>query len=70
MASIEQGKNVGSSTHYESILQQRKSGKVVIRRRDEMCDSPFDDEGENIDLMSISNFSKRYMSEATSLMKT
>jgi len=43
---------------------------VVVRRRDEMCDSPFDDEGENIDLISISNFSKRYMSEATSLLKT
>ena len=43
---------------------------MVVRRRDEMCDSPFDDEGENIDLISISNFSKRYMSEETSLLKT
>ena len=41
----------------------------MIRRRDEGYDSPFDDEGAAIDQMSISNFSKKYMSENTELTK-
>lgn len=50
-------------------MQQRKSGKVVVRRRDEDYDSPFDDEGDYMDNVSISNFSKRYMSDLDSLQK-
>ena len=43
-----------------------------MRRRDESYDSPFDDEGnygkkkdEDYEVMSISNFSKRYISQST-----
>ena len=52
------------------MLKQRKSGKVVVRRRNEDYDSPFDDEGDFIDNVSISNFSKRYMGNMSSLEKT
>lgn len=78
VASLKKAQKPGSSTHYESLLQQRQSGKCVVRKRDEGNDSPFDDEGEydvnklggvendgedvedDLDAMSISNFSKRY----------
>ena len=70
VASLKKEQNVGSMTHYDSMLQQRQSGKVVVRRRDEGYDSPFDDEGDaDMDHMSISNFSKKYMSESTELTK-
>ena len=75
VVSLTQAQKPGSSTHYESLLQQRQSGKCVVRKRDEGYDSPFDDEGdfdknpplpvadEEMDAISISNFSKRYMSQ-------
>lgn len=40
---------------------------MVVRRHDEDYDSPFDDEGEYMDNVSISNFSKRYMSDYDSV---
>jgi len=46
VASLKKAHRPGSSTHYESLLQQRQSGKCVVRKRDEGNDSPFDDEGE------------------------
>ena len=78
VVSLKKAQKPGSSTHYESLLQQRQSGKCVVRKRDEGCDSPFDDEGDydyqkdeedrddEIDAISISNFSKRYMSQHNS----
>ena len=65
--SIQDSNKIGSDVHYDSLLQQRKSGKVVVRRHDEDYDSPFDDEGEYMDNVSISNFSKRYMSDYDSV---
>lgn len=76
VVSLKKGQKQGSSTHYESLLKQRQSGKCVVRKRDEGNDSPFDDEGDydnnppkadgpddELDAISISNFSKRYMSQ-------
>ena len=66
--SLVKAQDEGSSAHYESLLKQRQAGKGVVRRRNESVDSPFDDEGngrgdeEDIDAMTISNFSKRYIS--------
>ena len=79
MAYIEQEMKPGSSLHYDSMLKKRQSGKVVIRPRgeDEEDQTPFDDEGQvsdpeihmdnenELDGMSISNFSKKYLSQSS-----
>lgn len=81
--SLDKAQKPGSGTHYESLLQQRQSGKCVVRKRDENNDSPFDDEGQydiqkvlgagaedeaDLDGMSISNFSKRYTSRQSTAL--
>ena len=79
MANLEHEMKPGSSVHYDSMLKKRQSGKVVIRPRgeDEEDQTPFDDERDvsdsddllkdehELDGMSISNFSKKYLSQSS-----
>ena len=47
MSNLQDQSKEGTAAHYDSMLQMRKSGQKVKRRRDESPDSPFDDEKGN-----------------------